>query len=419
MMRAESGIDAIEPSHPFSILRSSCGISFLPFQTDTLFLKPMGPLSNFRRKATGADASSAPPAGPLGAPLAVVCRPAGREEISAGLRVVLGAHGHPADDAQVVDFMQFALRRGISLADVWLAERTADRSLAWAVLPIVSPGRTLLLLGPADPPHRRGGDTVAVAETLVGRVCAHFGGRGIQLAQVLLDPADEISRLLYESCGFGRVAELLYLQGAPRRKVTPPPLPPGFGWLTYSAETHDRFISAISQTYQHSLDCPALNGLRDMNDVLAGHKASGEFDPALWVLLCEHVPGAPGGAGGDACVAHGVLLLSKMPPGDSLELVYLGLTPAARGRGLGDLLVREAMATVAAQGASRLSLAVDSANGPALRLYYRHGLHRVASKLALMRVLAPPSHPAPPHAAPPLPAPHISPGLSTNGTHVR
>jgi mycothiol synthase len=377
----------------------------------------MGPVSNFSRKAAGPQAPSTPEGAPPAAsdPTAsatVVCRPAEREEISIGLRVVLGAHGHPADDAQVVDFMQFALRRGISLSDLWLAERTSDHTLAWAVLPIVSPGRTLLLLGPSDPPHRRGADTGAVAEMLVERVCAHFAGTGVQLAQVLLDPADEISRRLYESRGFRRVAELLYLHGAPRRRSVSPPLPPGFGWLSYSAQTHDRFIAAIAETYQHSLDCPALNGLRDMNDVLAGHKASGEFDPALWVLLCEHVPHHGGGGkdvgGAAACVAHGVLLLSRMPPGDALELVYLGLTPAARGRRLGDLLLKEAMATVAAQGASRLSLAVDSQNAPALRLYYRHGLHRIASKLALMRVLEAPAH-ASAHAcaSAPLPTPSL------------
>ena len=192
----------------------------------------------------------------------------------------------------------------------------------------------------------------------------------MQLAQVLLDPADEISRRLYESRGFRRVAELLYLQARRAAGSSRPP-PAGLRLACVRAQTHDRFIAAIAETYQHSLDCPALNGLRDMNDVLAGHKASGEFDPALWVLLCEHVPGHAGGATGvggaaAACVAHGVLLLSKMPPGDVVELVYLGLTPAARGRGLGDLLLKEAMATVAAQGVSRLSLAVDSQNAPAL-----------------------------------------------------
>ena len=317
--------------------------------------------------------------------MGVVCRPAEREEISIGLRVVLGAHGHPADDAQVVDFMQFALRRGISLADLWLAERTGDRALLWAVLPVVSPGRTMLLISPSDLPHRRSADLVGVAGTLIERACTHFAARGVQLAQVLLDPADVISHRLYESRGFSRVAELVYLQASPRRKIAPPALPPGFGWLEYSPQAHPVFVSAIAETYRHSLDCPSLNGLRDMEDVLAGHKASGEFEAGLWLLLCEHVPGSNGD--GASTKAHGVLLLSKMQPGDAMELVYLGLTPAARGKGLGDLLVKQALATVAARGASRLSLAVDSTNGPALKLYYRHGLQRVASKLAMMRLL--------------------------------
>jgi ribosomal protein S18 acetylase RimI-like enzyme len=348
----------------------------------------------------------------------VICRPAKRDEIGQGLRIVLGMGGRLADDEQVVDFMQFALRRGISLGDLWLAERTPGGAIVGAVLPIVSPGRTLLLLSPPDPPRRRDPHTPSVLETLVQRVCEHFATRGVQLAQVLLDPADSASHRLYEGIGFGRVAELVYLQGAPRRKAPPAVLPPGFAWVAYGPETHEQFIAAVAKTYHDSMDCPSLNGLRAMEDVLAGHKASGEFDPALWLMLCEQMPGGP-------AVARGALLLSRMPPGDTLELVYLGLTPAARGRGLGDLLVRQALATVTAQRLSRLSLAVDAANAPALKLYYRHGLQRVASKLAMMRLLEARGEGlrANPHdnrqTSPASPAPHASPNLSTPIPHVR
>jgi ribosomal protein S18 acetylase RimI-like enzyme len=99
------------------------------------------------------------------------------------------------------------------------------------------------------------------------------------------------------------------------------------------------------------------------------------------VLLCEG--DAPRGT------PLGALLLSRAAPADTLELVYLGLTPAARGRGLGDVMMRRALASVAADGATRLSLAVDSDNVPALKLYYRHGMQRVGAKLALMRQLQP------------------------------
>ena len=146
-------------------------------------------------------------------------------------------------------------------------------------------------------------------------------------------------------------------------------------WVAYGPETHALFGRTITETYRQSLDCPRLNGLRDIEDVLAGHKASGEFDPRLWGLLCE----------GD--VPLGALLLARAAPAGALELVYLGLTPEARGRGLGDVLMRRALAAAAAEGGARLSLAVDSDNAPALKLYYRHGMQRVGAKAALMRRL--------------------------------
>lgn len=297
-----------------------------------------------------------------------------REEVAAALGMVLGSATHPADDGQVMDFIRFAGKRGINTAGVWLAD--VGGMLAWAVLPIVSPGRTMLLLGPsaapAHPALRR------AAGELVDAVCIHFAGRNVQLAQVLIDAADTPSNRLYETRAFERVAELIYLQAVPRRKAPAPALPPDLQWVGYDTKSHAAFSTTIAETYWQSLDCPRLNGLRDMEDVLAGHKATGEFDPELWKLLCER----------DAAGARplGALLLARAVPADTIELVYLGLTPTARGRGLGDFMMRQAMHAAAAD-ASRLSLAVDSGNQPALKLYYRHGMQRVGAKLAMMRQL--------------------------------
>jgi ribosomal protein S18 acetylase RimI-like enzyme len=120
-----------------------------------------------------------------------------------------------------------------------------------------------------------------------------------------------------------------------------------------------------------------LNGRRDVNDIIAGHQASGHFNPDLWFLLRE----------GDTPL--GVLLLSDSLRGDAVELVYLGLAPASRGRKLGELMMRQALAVTANRKHDRLCLAVDSTNTPALKLYYRHGMQRIASKLALLRDLRP------------------------------
>ena len=157
-------------------------------------------------------------------------------------------------------------------------------------------------------------------------------------------------------------------------------------WLTYASANHALFRGTIARSYVQSLDCPALNGRRNMDDVIAGHQASGEFDARLWRLLC-----VPPLIAGDDPEPLGVLLLARVPQAQVLELVYLGLTPEARGRRLGDLLVRQAIASVNDSGMARLSLAVDAKNAPALRLYYRHGLIRSGSRLAMMRDLRPPA----------------------------
>lgn len=65
-------------------------------------------------------------------------------------------------------------------------------------------------------------------------------------------------------------------------------------------------------------------------------------------------------------------MLSEVPDRDVWEVVYLGLTPAARGRGLGRQAIAHAL-ELARPHASRLELAVDIRNRPATRLYNATG----------------------------------------------
>jgi ribosomal protein S18 acetylase RimI-like enzyme len=151
--------------------------------------------------------------------------------------------------------------------------------------------------------------------------------------------------------------------------------------LNYTPETHSLFANGILASYQQSLDCPGLNGVRRIEDIVAGHKAGGEFDPRHWYVLVDRNQASENTA------PLGVLMLSKLPRGDSAELVYLGLAPEARGKSLGDWMMRRAFTTAASMGVARLSLAVDSINSPALKLYYRFGMARMGSKVAMMRTL--------------------------------
>jgi len=55
-----------------------------------------------------------------------------------------------------------------------------------------------------------------------------------------------------------------------------------------------------------------------------------------------------------------VLLLSRTIHGDAMELVYLGISPQARGHGLGDHLMRVAAHRVIERKIHRMTLAVDA-----------------------------------------------------------
>jgi mycothiol synthase len=301
---------------------------------------------------------------------APVCRVAQGEETHAALRLILGSGGKLASEGQVVDFLRFALHRGIDQSAMWVAE--SGGQLQWAILPVQSPGHTMLLFAPTfiSSPRQH-----LAAEMLTEELVGGYRQRGVQLAQVLLEPMDGAVMDFYRSASFEVMAELIYLQAMPRRLASVPWLPEGYRWVGYSLGTHERFAATIAATYRGSLDCPALNGLRGMDDVIAGHKAAGQFEPRMWFLLCK----------GD--IPHGVLLLTRTPQSDALELVYLGLAPEARGQDLGELLIRQALAVAAHERCARLTLAVDSQNAPALKLYFRHGFKRLTAKMALMRDL--------------------------------
>jgi GNAT superfamily N-acetyltransferase len=103
---------------------------------------------------------------------------------------------------------------------------------------------------------------------------------------------------------------------------------------------------------------PELQGVRSLDDIIDGHRANGRFAPGCWQY--GQIPAQPDAAA--------VLLLEAIPEKDAWEIAYLGLTPTARGRGLGRIAIGHAI-ELARPRASRLQLAVDIRNHPATRLY--------------------------------------------------
>lgn len=301
-----------------------------------------------------------------------VIRPVGPGEIAVALGLLLGTPEQLAASAAVADFEELARQRGMDLTALQIA--TLDGRLAAAALPVGNAGRTVLLLvSPA-------GKSTVAADAMArcaAAVIAALPPGDRPLVQALLDPSEDKAAAALRGVGLKPLATLLYLNRRLKTGRWPRPDLSAFGVLHYSPDTHARFARAIEGSYVDSLDCPPMRGLRGVDDVIAGHRATGEFDPNLWFCLTD--------GNGPGAAEIGVLLLSPVTAQPMTELVYLGLSPAARGRQVGDRLIKLALHLAAERGDELLSLAVDSGNAPALRAYYRNGLAEIARRVALIR----------------------------------
>jgi len=243
--------------------------------------------------------------------------------------------------------------------------------LVGALFGEVQPGRTALLqmarVVPEEPSRS--------AALLLQEACTRLDRAGVCLVQVLLEKEDaERDGPVLQQSGFSRLAELFYLVCLPADFPQEFPAAP-LSFESYSPPKHARFSQIVATTYQHTLDCPALNGVRRIDDVLAGYRATGRFDQGNW-MIARH---------GQEDV--GCLILADHPDHGNMELVYMGLAPTARGHAWGKHLVRHAQWLTARAGRSRLVLAVDANNAPAMRIYTAAGFQTWDRRTVFVRVL--------------------------------
>ena len=178
---------------------------------------------------------------------------------------------------------------------------------------------------------------------------------GCKLAQAMARPDELPFTQPLVRCGFRPITRMLQF-GHDLVEVaeeTPAPL----RYESYRPSLRALFAATLERTYDGALDCPELNGKRTIDEILAGHRGQGAFHPEFWWLAY------------DGAAPVGVVMLVEAPSDTSWELAYLGIVPEFRGRRLGRALSLHALHALRAQPATRLLLAVDERNGPALRLY--------------------------------------------------
>ncbi len=280
--------------------------------------------------------------------------------------------GHRPDRTAATRFLEDTSRNRIPLNHFW-AWVGADSGVEAAVLAIPSPGKTALMF--ASRPAGFGRAT-KISRT-IDFACDALADEGIIIAQALLEARERAERKTYEQSGFAHLANLHYLQRSldDRDESIRTTWPAGATVETYSSANHADFVSALEISYEGTMDCPALTGLRSPEDILTGHRATGEFDPRLWMLL--RLNGR----------AIGVLLLNANAAQGTIELVYIGLAPEARRRGLARLLLHHGLRAVARRVEKSMTLAVDERNLPAVRLYQSEGLRRLLRRVAMFRAL--------------------------------
>ena len=283
------------------------------------------------------------------------------------LRLVLSGFEESQFQQQVGALRTLVERQPAAGYRVWGAYR--EEELRGAALALTQPGRTAVVW----PPRLAEGEPTTTSVELLRACTSLLAKRGVRMAQALLPPAAGTDPESLVAAGFRHVSDLTYLVCLADGFPTSPPCRQ-LHFKPYCSERHDRFAQVVDATYEDTLDCPAVSGVRDIDDVLEGYKGTGQFDPNRWFTVCHR---------GEEI---GCLILTDYPEHATWELIYLGVAPAARGQGWGLEIVRHAQWLARQAARVRLILAVDAANDPALRMYAAAGFQTWDQAAVYLRV---------------------------------
>lgn len=273
-------------------------------------------------------------------------------ELAPAFRLLFQHLSPDEQDSRLATALQLVNRGDLDPAGLLVA-RTVQ-GLLGAILCQVVPGASGLVWPPQVGPelHRR-----QCEDLLVRHASVWLRQHGAKLAQSLLAPREVSLAGPLVRNGFARVTQLCYMR---RPLGSPAWLPEPSDLLTfhsYAEGSQELFHQTLLRTYEGTLDCPEVNGVRAVEEIIVGHRAQGVHDPGRWWLVLDR--GLPAG----------VLMLTEMPDWRALDISYVGVVPEYRRRGLGRELMHQAFAEAQAAGVEQLTLSVDERNLPAWNLY--------------------------------------------------
>ncbi len=282
---------------------------------------------------------------------------------------------HRASSGEADNFLKYARDNQLNLDNLVACPQPGaapEEPLAFAVLCATNPGRTAMLLH--SPPKSR--DEIFPISQLASYAISQLDREKVQLVQALVAPEDALGTETLQQTGLHELAVLHYMERPAHTPIASnSKLPENLQLQAYTQDDDEDVLTALETSYEGTLDCPGLRGLRQTKDILAGHKATGTAELNLWwVLRQEERP-------------VGVIMLAAHKSANTLELAYLGLAPEARGRGAGSAMLAWALKTADHLLPRTCHLAVDVDNGPAIALYKRFGFVSILKRRALTRAL--------------------------------
>jgi len=230
--------------------------------------------------------------------------------------------------------------------------------LRGSLLCLVIPGAAGLFWLPGVSPSET--DT-SIADTLVRHAVAWLRQQGVKLIQCLLIAEEEPRAEPLLRGGFQRVTDLWYLRHQYATPVRCLDAAARLEFVSFAETPRSLFEETLQRTYEGTQDCPEINGVRTVAEVLAGHQAQGRFDPQRWWLAL------------DGKEPVGILLMTELPECGDWDVSYMGVVGSARRRGFGREILLKALTEAWAAGVRRVVLCVDSRNQPAAELYRAMG----------------------------------------------
>jgi GNAT superfamily N-acetyltransferase len=228
-----------------------------------------------------------------------------------------------------------------------------------------------------------------VASALAEKLDQALRDRGVKFVQWATDdrslPENQLLSKWCRALGFEPLSTLEYLSGSLAiEDVRPNPI--GSESLACDpldwddSSEFDEFASLADRTYRETLDCPQLSAYRTAIQTLRSYRSTVAFEPKWWFRVLEKPTQRTIGC---LVLARHRSCNPRETGGCSenvAEIVYMGLIPEARRRGLGRELLDCAMQVARLGDCSRIILAVDRLNHPAKSIYHRAGLDHLLSE---------------------------------------